>query len=352
VLSTLPIPLGRTLLVLGAGATRASTLSVPTDRPDPPLDRDFFTQIQRIKHEKHTPFVAALIRFCFDEFGPGWSLTMEQFFNYIWYVERFRGALFIDVELPKERKLLRVSDVFRQVLLASLEDSLFGEHSQDCRQSRCARHDLLAEHAEAADTFVSFNYDCLIDASLSTSCPYWNAATSYGFKPLKPKGASYWARRNVAVDQEVRLLKLHGSINWRETSKGISLKSRPYTRQSGTLIHFSIVPPVMNKDGELLGGHLEAVWENAFDRLCAAESVIIIGYSLPTADVLANALFAARSSLGLPLKYLVIANPSRETGHHLLRVFRKSLDPSSRVLNFDSFERMADYLFSGDRELI
>jgi hypothetical protein len=66
---------GRTAIILGAGATRASTLRPDgSDRPLPPLDRDFFTQLQRLKNPKHQGYVNSLIEFVYNEFGSGWSL--------------------------------------------------------------------------------------------------------------------------------------------------------------------------------------------------------------------------------------------------------------------------------------
>jgi|SRR5690242_7939665 hypothetical protein len=58
------------LFILGAGATRGASFVKPNVNPClPPLDADFYAQLQRIGHPKHQDIVAAVIRDTVELFG-------------------------------------------------------------------------------------------------------------------------------------------------------------------------------------------------------------------------------------------------------------------------------------------
>src|SRR5690242_6265880 len=76
---------GRGCLLLGAGATRGAAF-IEKDGfplPFPPLDADFFTQVQRLSVPEHREIARQLLRFTVDEFGVGFTLTMEKFFTQV-----------------------------------------------------------------------------------------------------------------------------------------------------------------------------------------------------------------------------------------------------------------------------
>lgn len=352
--TTLPHTLGRTSVVLGAGATVGTTLRRSKDRPRPPLDTDFFTQIQRLKNPKHKPYIDALLKFCYTEFGPGWTLGMEQFYNYVWYARKFRSPESLMFTIPEARSPLDLESLFKQVLLATFEESLYGFHSQNIFNETCELHDLLAVQMEPNDAVLSFNYDCVMDCSLRQHCPYWRVEQSYAFSPVQNAGLDIWRGSNLEATGTVRLHKLHGSVNWNQEGKKIALKVRPYTRQRGQSRYF-IVPPVISKDAVLNDGILSSIWTSASNSLATSESVVVIGYSIPTADALANALFASRASIARPeqqkLKNLVIANPDREIRHRVIRTFRQSIGEATRVLVFNTMEEMSECIFNGENEL-
>jgi hypothetical protein len=70
------------LFVLGAGATRGSSFVDPTEDPClPPLDGDFFTQLQRVRNPKHRQLITSVMAHIVDLFGPNFETTMEQVFT-------------------------------------------------------------------------------------------------------------------------------------------------------------------------------------------------------------------------------------------------------------------------------
>ncbi len=74
---------GSTVVVLGAGATRGAQF-VHDDNPPmclPPLNTDFFTQLQRITAAKHERDVANVLDDVLTLYGPNFTLTLEQYFT-------------------------------------------------------------------------------------------------------------------------------------------------------------------------------------------------------------------------------------------------------------------------------
>jgi len=95
----------------------------------------------------------------------------------------------------------------------------------------------------------------------------------------------------------VHVLKLHGSVDWlcradqRPTPPLRALRITPGSmRGQGTIaraiggapLRPVIVPPLPNKDYEVMG--LQQIWELADRALANANSLTVIGYSLPPTD--------------------------------------------------------------------
>jgi hypothetical protein len=70
------------VFVLGAGATRGASFVDPLENPClPPLDADFYAQLQRIGHKKHLETVENVISDTIELFGPSFQVTMESVFT-------------------------------------------------------------------------------------------------------------------------------------------------------------------------------------------------------------------------------------------------------------------------------
>lgn len=353
------------VVILGAGATRGCGLVDGFARPLPPLNADFFTQIQRIRNPKYKLYIKALLEHLHRFYGPGWGLGMEEFYNQLTYIQQFAATRKVMVQtrpkvdpvtgrrVKKPAKLVPVENIFKQILLGVLEESLFDNHSQRCLEKTCQHHDKLAQNLRGHDTIVSFNYDCVMDASLTNHCKYWNPRVGYGFTPEEDSALAYWERPGVPLDSAtVRLFKLHGSINWQRSTTKTEVKrrllSRPYTRQNGDR-KFDIIPPAIAKETYMLA--YRQLWESALHRMRKAELIAVVGYSIPPADALAEALFRAREldregkTSAKALRYLVVANPDRSVRHRVINVFKKSIQPFTRVLVFDDLRQMTCQLF-------
>jgi hypothetical protein len=335
-----------TLFVFGAGATRGCSFVDSNKRPClPPLDRDFFTQLQRIRHKKHQSLVTGVIRDVVRLFGTNFDATMENVFTTVEHTRRMIKLTggnrdFNDADLEE------MSNRLRQAIAAVFEEALCrrsgGRATRDPRP--CSFHGrFVREHLKAGDAIVSFNYDCVLDFTLKEhGLGKWNPHRGYGFK-LRPGGRGltgdkFWEPKiSAAPGKSVRLLKLHGSLHFKiddiaVADSPVNLKNRPYTKQKGQ-VQFSIIPPEWHKRfDEGVFGHL---WKQASDAIYEAEHIVFVGYSLPVTDLHSTALFRT-SVKTAKLKSLVIVNPDRDARRRTRAVLQRGLNETTRVLSFDS----------------
>lgn len=83
----------KTLVVLGAGASRGSSYVEDKSQSLPPLDLDFFQQLARIPS---THEIRRLLSFVRAEYQHEVGLSMEQFFSEADYTNRFHHDLKVD----------------------------------------------------------------------------------------------------------------------------------------------------------------------------------------------------------------------------------------------------------------
>ena len=167
-------------------------------------------------------------------------------------------------------------------------------------------------------TFVTFNYDIVIESILAH----------------KGVGVNYCLRNDDLVSNEknIKVLKLHGSINWEkvEVSAGLTNKrnvvksipifgpkrrtrSDPYflvTEANKVITKFSetivpvVVPPVWNKSS--YHGEISEIWREAADSFADASHIYCLGYSLPETDGFFKQLFALGTVGKRPLQEFAV----------------------------------------------
>lgn len=190
---------------------------------------------------------------------------------------------------------------------------------------------------------ITFNYDIAVDLAMMQA----------GLGPNYRLGASPPAR--VPVD----LLKLHGSLNWatdKTTRKIKPLHLIDYLSVCSLSPVFEqpeIMVPIGSQLEEIFGNHiadkcvvnqepvivppswnksdyheaLSDIWAAAADHLSEADSIYIIGYSLPETDSFFRHLFALGSVGKSTLRRIEVFNPD-ETGAVDSR-FRSLLGPGA-----------------------
>lgn len=192
-------------------------------------------------------------------------------------------------------------------------------------------------------TVITFNYDVALDVALAKS----DLEISYGFED---PGTSF--------GRVVKLLKLHGSINWGLTAEQSKRKivfcppseltanlrpSRPtsavslnLTNRLKQLIRADIedlpllVPPGLYKAD--YQGSLTDVWKSAAHALNRADEIFVFGYSLPETDFFFQNLYALGTVGDKVLRKFCVFDPNPEIEGR----FRKLLGPGAEsVFKFD-----------------
>ncbi len=343
-----PFSPGDRVVVIGAGATRgASTSRRRVVRP--PLNNDFFTQLQRVEAEKHRDLVDEVISDVTQLFGSNFSLTMEDYFSQLASIERMNELTgraprrFNGRTVAEMRKSLRGG--LAAVLEASTDVSKKGT-------APCAYHGVLVEHLNPRDTVISFNYDCVMDHALRRcASTKWSALYGYGFdRPRRTvTGDEYWsaARPPRSSAGSVNLLKLHGSLNWQfvvqEERTTVRLKQRLY--QQHGIPRFEIIPPEAAKD--LTQAFFPTLWSRAEAAIRNAKQVSLIGFSFTPTDQHVEALFRLALADSRRLKALDIANPSRQHRERIRAVFSRPLQRGLRLRQYDSLGDYAAHVARG-----
>ncbi len=134
-------------------------------------------------------------------------------------------------------------------------------------------------------SFISFNYDLLIDNAIAND----NRTIDYG---------TAFANPVPTADTPVGLYKLHGSLNWLRcpicgsltqtgNAKGASYpvdqRLRCATANCDSQTTPIVIPPTFFK--AMSDFHLQQIWNAAEKRLLAADRIYFCGYSLPEADM-------------------------------------------------------------------
>lgn len=173
-------------------------------------------------------------------------------------------------------------------------------------------------------SFVTFNYDLIIDIGLNSSLMKYN----YSFEDME--------------FSEIPLLKLHGSLNWFTDKEKINVCPFPNETDIKNIIKENssldsddfnsnrseqeivrkflpigsqiikkgklplIIPPTLNKFK--YHEQLKNVWRKAASVLSEAEVIIIIGYSMPETDVFFKYLYSLGIDSPKYLHKLIVIN--------------------------------------------
>ncbi len=180
----------------------------------------------------------------------------------------------------------------------------------EIREKPASSYKLFAENVvKEGDTILSFNYDVSLDRELRSS-GLWHLGDGYGF-----------AVEHFQTGSQVKLLKLHGSINWfailfggsrggSTFTPGRTLGTRPafcdsdvsflgYSGESDRLFPkrgAAAVPPLIlptrckqfyfdTSLGREWEDFWDSLWDAAAEALKQSSRIVICGYSLPEVDV-------------------------------------------------------------------
>ena len=165
---------GKRVVVLGAGATRGAEF-VEGRSPIclPPLNADFFTQLQRIETKKHQRAVDLVLRDVRKVYGSNYRVTPEQ---YVTQLESLKEMAELFPVANKSFTIEGLEEMSRRLLVglsAVLEESAdVTKQNSIARMHPCSYHENVVGSLEPRDSVISFNYDCVIDDALLQSRRY------------------------------------------------------------------------------------------------------------------------------------------------------------------------------------
>jgi len=159
---------------------------------------------------------------------------------------------------------------------------------------------LYQNHDLDTTTFISLNYDILIDNALTEANATFDRDLDYGVHfqnfDLASSGRNEW--RKPRPGKSSLLLKLHGSLNWLYCPTCVTLTLTPKEKgvirliyepslaccgSCGTVATPIVIPPTFFKVMSNL--YLQEIWHRAEFVLREAERLVFCGYSLPDADL-------------------------------------------------------------------
>lgn len=314
-----------TVLIIGAGGSLSQAIDYrPKQKADyPPLDGNFFRRVSELG-ARHPDIRSAQNRLLWairqaGRFVNPWEttgVTLEQFFADVYY----------EVAAERSTKALKVFVRLLDLYVQTLEVTTNWMASKGRHRGLIGK---LIEHEvekSAPVTIITFNHDLVIENEIRrflTTDDSWCLESLYGDIGLSP---IYSPRPGVRFPHHqekcshsplIKLLKLHGSLNW-------LLRTRKREPELGTLFPTSgtksifvdddvqaahvgvtiesgsrqgrtswygwplLVPPIYDKQRIVGIGLLQKVWDQARDAIREAEKVVLVGYSLPDADFYAR----------------------------------------------------------------
>jgi hypothetical protein len=285
----------KTVFILGAGATRGAVkhILVNKKRIRPPLNRDFFNVVETLAKAnsdagRTSTRFRRLKKSLENDFPTKgqWPIPMETAFSLL-YISKDFPEIFSGSAGRRRQAGSRaeIEDFLR--LTFTVLNTIAAKADQNNLYAK------LVSKLESGDTLITLNYDTVLDGALLTRG--WDPTTGYcliggkqKYKWKIPKSPSRPELRNV------RLLKLHGSLNWlvKGTYKDIQkvfaakpsrviLSTKPGSNETHGFIR-QIIPPIYGKFFQ--HSHWQTLWHAAYNAVVDAEMIVVIGCSLVDTD--------------------------------------------------------------------
>jgi len=208
-------------------------------------------------------------------------------------------------------------------------------------------YDRLVASLTPSDTIITLNYDTVLDSALWRNG--WNPKVGYCLS-----GGASKVRWNVKPPQSptsgsgVRLLKLHGSVNWFVKGSPSQLEAvftkKPVRvtppRRNGMAKHIrQIVPPVYGK--AFRHDHWRRLWELAYAALREAETLVVVGCSLVDTDFHLRALLSRvakwRKKQGTLFRSAILVDKNLRIRRKWRRLLRGTTADYHSINGFDRF---------------
>jgi hypothetical protein len=199
----------------------------------------------------------------------------------------------------------------RNGLLECLRWFFTWKHSQaECRESSREYLRIKLRTLAPSDVIITLNWDTTVERTLLEE-GRWTPLDGYGFSKNLRLGFShdYLEPLPTGIKKtEIKVLKLHGSVGWYSLDGGplyfdnnefLSVLPFPSEDQQAFDPEEPQMPYALNQRSimaypsflkRLQGQEMQQVWFQAGRALSSAESVEVVGYSLPESDLAVRAL--------------------------------------------------------------
>ncbi len=336
-----------TVFILGAGATRGAVKHVVLNRKRlrPPLNGDFFRVAETFARASGSGSadmqrLRRLRKVFKDELPVKGLPSMEEAFSLLYVVKDFPAIYKVGQgRKPKPGERQEVEDfltlAFR--ILTALDNEKPGLNG----------YDRLASKLGPKDTIITLNYDTLLDSALVRKG--WNPKAGYYLGGGQRKVE--WRPRNGETDPNltsVRLLKLHGSLNWFVRGSFANLSavfekkpvrvSRPRRNEISGHVR-QIVPPIYGKF--FRHDHWRRLWDQAHRALRDANVLVVVGCSLVDTDFHLRALVSRvaryRKKVGTPFRQAFFVDHSLQVRRKWMKALKGAAKRVSSIKTFEKF---------------
>ncbi|MEW6066605.1 MAG: hypothetical protein ACOY3U_05565 [Bacillota bacterium] len=338
--------------VLGAGAGAAYTGSYLGETS--PVAKNFFQKamrvinIHRIK-DRHFGDENLQFHHIFEFIEKLWGIPREQVHRSDLDMEEVLTLLNIEMEedIPGRDRLRQAYEEYLLLMALTFDKILYGEP--------CPHHRRIAQSLGAGDTVISFNYELLMDYALhhlQRDGIQWHIKDGYGIScdPLAGMPATEDLQRvqetaaTAAGGSNVKLLKLHGSLNWLYCPQCGQLYAYEHSDARGHSVIINgmanmiqcttehccqrlsrvIIPPTLMKNYQSIP-FIPELWQQARQALQRASEIIVIGYSFPTTDFRSNWMFRKAMVDNKSLKKVTIVDAAEGYARQALLTKHKSI---------------------------
>tara|TARA_B110000046_G_scaffold163797_1_gene178958 strand:+ start:615 stop:1691 length:1077 start_codon:yes stop_codon:yes gene_type:complete len=308
-----------TLFILGAGSSRALTHVNPRknehNRSTTPVDSDFLTLMNYFSSKAGWQKKGVdLIASNWLEKSNFWDGGLESSI-----IKRVADYNMLS-SLYKEKARKKVSNA---EYLNSLSH-LITDYLLKCRSNKSGETKKFVDfvfpektpYSELNNRIITFNYDLIIDRVFFERG--WSKQKIY-FDRIAKKEIGGTRRNTIDAFPDPLLVKLHGSLNWRCSQKNFESIIDGTCHSTDKITIWTddtqsakpddghsplIIPPIPNKPitASPIFSHL---WTKAFEYLHEAKKIVIVGYSCPATDVMAQSIFTQFRNMNTTDIYVV-----------------------------------------------
>ncbi len=193
--------------------------------------------------------------------------------------------------------------------------------------------------------FITFNYDLFLDKAIAIN--NHGLLGDYNLDFCKVNNFPSYERFQLGnrKSEDVDILKLHGSLNWKRCPQcnriylDFHSDYKSIFKKTSSCCNIKLVPvlvpPTLRKNIESYG--IGCLWDKADEILSVADSLTIIGYSFPDADIEAKWLFKRSVAKGGKRPNLILVEPVRKVREKLINIFGNTVSEITEYKNFKKY---------------